>query len=65
MRNKEDILKDTPEYEDYDKNEVKLTIEEMRELGLLKCSGGCCKTKGGCNKEKSCCKSNGALKFIK
>lgn len=62
---KKDILKNTPEYEDYDKNEVKLTIEEMRELGLLKCSGGCCKGKGSCNKSKPCCKSDDELILIK
>lgn len=60
---KEDILKDKPDYEAYSENEVKLTIEEMRDLGMLKC-GGCCSTKGssnkkcnGCNKVKKCCKS--------
>ena len=46
----EDLLKDTPEYESYDKNEAKLTIEELRENGLIKC-GGCCSKKGG-----SCCR---------
>lgn len=57
---KEDILKDTPEYEEYDNNEVSLSIEEMRELGLLKC-GGCCQKKegngeGGCCKTTKCCR---------
>ncbi|ATD55668.1 hypothetical protein [Clostridium chauvoei] len=57
---KEDILKDTPEYEEYDNNEVSLSIEEMRELGLLKC-GGCCQNKkgdkeGGCGKKTKCCR---------
>ena len=49
----EDLLKDAPEYESYDKNEAKLTIEELRENGLMKC-GGCCSKKGGscCSKEK-------------
>ncbi|MBD7913795.1 hypothetical protein H9660_01395 [Clostridium sp. Sa3CUN1] len=42
----EDLLKATPEYEEYDKNEAKLTVEELRENGLIKC-GGCCSTKGG------------------
>ena len=57
-----DILKDKPEYEDYSENEAKLTIEEMRELGILRC-GGCCssgKNNKGCNKcskGKKCCKS--------
>lgn len=63
MINKENILKDKPDYEEYTKNEVKLTIEEMRELGLLSC-GGCCSKNSdsnnkcnGCNKVKKCCKS--------
>ncbi|WP_195988855.1 hypothetical protein [Clostridium sp. D53t1_180928_C8] len=58
-----EILKDKPDYEDYSENEVKLTIEEMRELGMLRC-GGCCSSKGdktdkcnGCSKSKKCCKS--------
>lgn len=57
MTKDREILKDSPEYEVYSENEAKLTIEEMRELGMLKC-GGCCQ-KGGCgscNKGKSCCK---------
>ncbi len=44
--NTEDLLKATPEYEEYDKNEAKLTVKELRDYGLLKC-GGCCSTKGG------------------
>ena len=42
----EELLKATPEYEDYDDNEAKLTVEELRENGLIK-RGGCCSTKGG------------------
>lgn len=50
----EDILKATPDYEEYTKNEAKLSVEEMKELGLLKC-GGCCSSKEG---KSSCgCKS--------
>lgn len=41
----EDILKSTPDYEDYTENEAKLSVQEMRDLGLLKC-GGCCSSKG-------------------
>ena len=52
----EDLLKATPEYEAYDKNEAQLTVEELREYGLIKC-GGCCSTKGG---KSSCgCGSKG------
>ena len=50
MKYQGDILKDKPDYEDYSENEVKLTIEEMREFGLLKC-GGCCSKKSNA---KSC-----------
>lgn len=63
MLHREDVLKDKPDYEEYTENEVKLTIEEMRSLGMLRC-GGCCSNKGrsnnkcsGCNKSKKCCKS--------
>ena len=31
-KKRENVLKDTPEYEAYSENEVKLTIEEMRGL---------------------------------
>lgn len=55
MNKKDDILKNTPDYEQYTENEVVLTLEEQREFGLLKC-GGCCSKKGNkCN--KGCCKS--------
>lgn len=61
MVNKENILKDKPDYEDYTKNEVKLSIKELRDLGLLNCGGCCSKNSGnnkcsGCNKVKKCCK---------
>lgn len=62
MVDKENILKDKPDYEEYTKNEVKLNIDEMRELGLLSC-GACCSRNScnsnkcsGCNKIKKCCK---------
>ncbi len=61
--NRDDVLKDKPDYEDYGENEAKLSIEEMRKLGILRC-GGCCSKKSnknnkcsGCNKSKKCCKS--------
>ena len=41
-------------YEAYSENEVKLTIEEMRGLGLVSCGGCCSKNKGGCSKKKGC-----------
>lgn len=43
---KEDLLKSTPEYEDYSENEAKLSVKELRDYGLLKC-GGCCSKKDG------------------
>ena len=52
---KDELLKDTPEYENYSDNEVALSIEEMKELGMLSC-GGCCQKKGE-NSKKSCCKN--------
>ena len=42
---KEEILKDTPEYEDYSENLCILSIEELRDEGLPQC-GGCCSKKG-------------------
>ncbi|MBQ6820545.1 MAG: hypothetical protein IJO26_04525 [Clostridium sp.] len=50
---KEELLKETPEYEPYDKNEVNLTIEELRKYGIIKC-GGCCSKKSG---ESTCCRN--------
>ena len=44
MEKKQGILKETPEYEDYDVNEAKLSVQELRELGIIKCGG--CKSSG-------------------
>lgn len=67
MLYREDILKDKPDYEDYSENEVKLTIEEMRDLGMLRC-GGCCTNRdngkskcGGCNKSKNAVNQDNGL----
>ncbi len=56
---KEDILKVSPDYEDYTENEAKLTIDELKELGMEQSkksgcgkTGGCCSTSG-----KGCCKT--------
>lgn len=57
MKKIENILKDTPEYESYSENEVKLTVGEMKELGGFSCSKGCC-SKGSNNSNRSCCKKN-------
>ena len=57
---KEELLKNTIDYEEYSKNIYKLTLEELREEGLLKC-GGCCLKEGkdknkctGCKDKNSC-----------
>lgn len=55
MNQYKDILKNKPDYEEYTANEVKLSVEEMRELGFLKC-GGCCNSAGGCSKKNKCCR---------
>lgn len=51
---KEDLLKDSVDYEDYSENICTLSIEELRKEGLIKC-GGC----SGCNSSKDkCCSCN-------
>jgi uncharacterized paraquat-inducible protein A len=57
---KEELLKNTTDYEEYSQNIYKLTLEELRAEGLLKC-GGCCLKKEKnknkctvCNSENSC-----------
>ncbi|ACD52255.1 hypothetical protein FDB55_04485 [Clostridium botulinum] len=60
---KEELLKVTPDYEEYSENVCNLSIEELKELGLLKCGGCCtkntkssdCSTCNGC-KSKTCSK---------
>lgn len=53
---KDELLKNSPDYEDYSENVCNLSIEELREEGLLQCGGCCSKTKDG---KSSCngCKS--------
>lgn len=53
---KEDLLKNTIDYEDYTENIYKIEVEELIKEGLLKC-GGCCLK--GESKENKCgnCKS--------
>ena len=38
---KEKLLKNTIDYEEYSENIFKLTLEELKNEGLLEC-GGCC-----------------------
>lgn len=46
---KEELLKSTRDYEDYTENVAKLSIGDLRDLGLIKC-GGCCSTEGSSKK---------------
>ena len=50
---KEELLKNTIDYEEYSENICKLTLEELKDAGLLKC-GGCC-LKGDKNEKKNKC----------
>ena len=54
---KEELLKDTVDYEDYDINICNISYEELKREGLIKC-GGCSNCK--CIKEKciDCRKKN-------
>lgn len=57
---KDELLKNSPDYEDYSENICNLSIEELRKEGLVQC-GGCC-SKGtdkissceGCKNKQSC-----------
>ena len=56
---KEELLKNTIDYEEYSENICNLTLEELREEGLLKCGGCCLKEKNrnnctGCNSKSGC-----------
>lgn len=56
-KGKDDLLKNSPDYEDYSKNVCNLSIEELRKEGLLQCGGCCSKSSkgksncGGCKKK--------------
>ncbi|OOM75534.1 hypothetical protein CLPUN_32050 [Clostridium puniceum] len=58
---KENLLKDTIDYEEYSENVCTLTLEELKEAGMLQC-GGCCLK--GENKNSNCngCKSKKVVK---
>lgn len=58
---KEDLLKDAIDYEEYSENICKLTVEELREVGLLQC-GGCCLKGGKNNSNCNGCKSKNSCK---
>lgn len=55
---KEDILKVSPDYEDYTENEAILTEDELRDLGINTTKKSCCGSSGGCCSSNggSCCK---------
>ena len=60
MEKKQGILKETPEYE------AKLSVQELRELGIIKCGG--CKSSGKCatcNCSIGCCKKSTKLEIKK
>ena len=66
MEKREGILKETPEYEDYDVNEAKLSVQELRELGIIKCV--VCKRSGKFatwNFSTGCCKKSTKLEIKK
>lgn len=56
---KEELLKNTIDYEEYSQNICTLTLEELKEEGLLQC-GGCCLNEdknnncNGCKSKHSC-----------
>ncbi|AJG98071.1 hypothetical protein LF65_01459 [Clostridium beijerinckii] len=52
---KEELLKNTIDYEEYSENVCKLTLEELKKEGLLEC-GGCCLK--GANKKGKCSSCN-------
>lgn len=51
---KDELLKNAPDYEDYSENICNLSIEELREEGLLKCGGCCSKNKDDSNGCQGC-----------
>ncbi|MGL5615807.1 MAG: hypothetical protein ACRDD2_06175 [Sarcina sp.] len=58
-----DLLKDSSDYEDYDKNVVVLSEEDLIELNLMEkymnLSGGCSKGKSGC------CSKSSSIEIVK
>ena len=57
---KEELLKNTIDYEEYSENICSLTVEELKEAGLLQCGGCCLKNDknhsncSGCKSKLSC-----------
>ncbi|MCE5221587.1 MAG: hypothetical protein LLF98_10095 [Clostridium sp.] len=59
---KEELLKNTIDYEEYSENICKLTLEELRDEGLLKCRGCCLKEAKNKNKCTDCNSKNSCKK---
>lgn len=59
---KEELLKNTIDYEDYSENICNPTIEELKKAGIIQCGNNCskcsCKRSGACSncKSKKCSK---------
>lgn len=51
---KDELLKNSPDYEDYSENICNLSIEELRKEGLLQCGGCCSKAKDGKSSCQGC-----------
>ena len=59
---KEDLLKNTIDYEDYSENVCKLNVKELRDEGLLECGGCCLKGDKKGNKCDKCTSKNSCKK---
>ena len=50
---KEELLKNTIDYEDYSENVCIPTLDELKKAGLIQCGKNCskcrCKSNGGCS----------------
>lgn len=58
---REDILKVSPDYEDYTENEASLTIDELKELGMAqKAKKSCCGSSGGGCSSGGCSSGGGS-----
>ena len=57
---REELLKNTIDYEEYSENICNLTFEELKEAGLIQCGSNCslcsCRKNGNCSgcKGKKC-----------
>jgi len=58
---KEELLKNTIDYEEYSENICELTLGELKDAGLLKC-GGCCLKENEKKNKCTGCKDKGSCK---